>query len=389
MCKEKTPSIEYDDQALQAEVINPFESITPTAPTLTAADPAIVAAAEVAKTQIQLAYFMAVQNPRNRHAAWGKIIEACQRPAFASKAIYNKPVGSSTITGPSIRMAEEIIRHWGNIMVRTQVIYEDDHKRRVTVQAIDLETNNQYIKEIVTNKTVERKFAGKDREILGERKNTNGETIYIVKATDDEMHNKEASMISKAIRNEGLRLIPADVIEDALNTALEVRSKADNEDPDKQLKTLISWFQGLKVDVKALEEWLGHEIKTISPLELESLRGIYRAICDQETSWAAVMEEKLAADPHVQASNHMERTAEKIKQELSEVEVAEQVAAEEPEADLTADELDLMLQYLIDQGLPRQLHNLAKEAIAHESLERKLQVFNYLGGDQDAQEDSE
>ena len=213
---------------------NPFSQSVPDARSMAmvGADPAAIASAEFAKTQLQLAYFMATQKPRDRRASWGKIMEACNRPAFAAKAIYNKPVGGGTISGASVRLAEEIITQWGNILARTQVIFENDKMRRVTVQVIDLETNNQYIKEIVTNKTVERKFAGKDREVVGERLNSNGDTVFIVKATEDELHNKEASAISKAIRNEGLRLIPADVVEDAVNTCLEVRSASDKEDPD-------------------------------------------------------------------------------------------------------------------------------------------------------------
>ena len=41
--------------------------------------------------------------------------------------------------------------------------------------------------------------AKKDREIIGERLNSYNDTVYIVKATDDEITNKEAAQISKAV----------------------------------------------------------------------------------------------------------------------------------------------------------------------------------------------
>ncbi|MBQ7110481.1 MAG: hypothetical protein IJO06_04585 [Thermoguttaceae bacterium] len=37
---------------------------------------------------------------------------ACQRPGLASVAVYVYPRGGSKISGPSIRLAEEIARNW-------------------------------------------------------------------------------------------------------------------------------------------------------------------------------------------------------------------------------------------------------------------------------------
>lgn len=254
-------------------------------------DPAAIAAAEAAKSRLQAAYQMALYQPRNVEQARQNLLAACRRPAFAEKAEYNKPVGGSSIVGPSIRFAETAIREWGNILSDISVVYEDDSTRRIRVNMIDLQTNSQFTKELSIRKTVERRFA-KDREVLGERENSRGEVVYIVRATDDEIANKEAAMISKAVRNEGLRLIPSDIIDEALETARETLRSQIKDDPSKHRRKVIDAFAGIGVKVASLEKYLGHEIDSCSPGEIAELRNIYGSIKDGEASWNDYLELK-------------------------------------------------------------------------------------------------
>ncbi len=247
-------------------------------------DPAAVAAAEAAKARIQSAYIMALQKPRDYDQARDNILRACKRPAFAEKVEFSKPIGGKSIKGPSIRFAELALREWGNILSDTQVLYEDENVRRSRVLVVDLETNASFSKEIQVIKTIERKNQA-DREVISERKNTKGEMVYVVRATDDELHNKEAALISKALRNEGLRLIPSDIIDEAIDTAKETVRNRDKSDPDAAKKKLLDAFSEINVRPTDLEKYLKHKTDKISPKELEELRAIYRAIKDGESTW--------------------------------------------------------------------------------------------------------
>lgn len=258
---------------------------------LNLADPAAIAAAETAKTKLQAAFQMALYQPRNVEQARQNLLSACRRPKFAEKAEYSKPVGGSKITGPSIRFAETAIREWGNILSDISVVFEDSTSRRIRVNMIDLQTNSQFTKELSISKTVERKFA-KDREVVGERENSHGERVFIVKATDDEIANKEAAMISKAVRNEGLRLIPSDIIDEALETARETLQKQIKDDPSAHRRKVIDAFASLGIKVASLEKFLGHEMDTCSPAEIADLRNIFGSLKDGEASWADYMELK-------------------------------------------------------------------------------------------------
>ena len=247
-------------------------------------DPGSVAAAESVKARIQSAYVMAMQVPRNEEQSRARILEACKRPEFAERTEYSKPVSGNRIVGPSIRFAELAVREWGNVMTETQVAYEDDLVRRVKITLIDLQSNTTFSKEIQVSKTVERKN-DKGREVVGQRVNTYGKPVFIVKATDDEIHNKEAALISKVIRNEGLRLIPSDIVDEAIMVARKTLQNRDAKDPKAGKRRVLDAFVSIGVQPKDIEKYLGHSLDTLSPTELQDLRGIYQAINGGEASW--------------------------------------------------------------------------------------------------------
>jgi len=252
---------------------------------LTTTDPSAIAAGEAARARIQSAYIIAMNKPRNEDQARDRILEACKRPAFAERVEFSKPVSNRNIKGPSIRFAELALREWENVMADTQILYEDDKVRRVRVSVLDLETNAQFCKEIQIRKTVERKKP-EGHEVISERVNTKGETVYIVIATDDEFHNKEAALISKALRNEGLRVIPSDITDEALETARQTLAARDAKDPKAAKKKVLDTLSSIGIKPKDVERYLKHSIDTISPAELENLRGIYTAIKEGSASWA-------------------------------------------------------------------------------------------------------
>lgn len=248
-------------------------------------DPGAIAAAESVKARIQSAYVMAMQRPRSEEQSRARILQACKDPRFAKLAEYSKPVGGQKIVGPSVRLAELCVREWGNIMSDVQVVFEDDTVRRVKVTLLDLQTNASFSKEVQIKKTVERKN-GQGREIVGERTNTYGDKVFIVLSTDDELHNKEAALISKIIRNEGLRLIPSDIVDEARAVAKKALHDRDAKDPAAAKKAVLDSFMTIGVQPKNLEAYMGHSLDTVSPAELQDLRAVYQAIQSGEATWA-------------------------------------------------------------------------------------------------------
>ena len=255
------------------------------------ASPAALAAAEAAKARIQSAYTLALHRPRNVDQSRERILAACKRPRFAEKVEYSKPQGKSHIKGPSVRLAELALREWGNVLIDIQTVHEDESVRRIKVYITDMETNTTFSKEITVAKTVERKSKA-GREVVSDRTNSYGETVYVVIATDDELATKEAALVSKVVRNEGLRIIPQDIVEEALDVARETLSKGAKDDPEGERRKILDAFAGLGIKPKDLALYLGHGTERIDPSEILELRKVYQAIRDGESKWADYLPEK-------------------------------------------------------------------------------------------------
>lgn len=277
-------------------------------------DPAAVAAAEEAKALVQAAYTMAMHKPRNFMQARQRILDACKRPSFAASVEYAKPVGGQTIKGPSIRFAELAVQQWGNIRVDTTTTFENEEFRKIRVQVLDLETNACFGRVVTVNKTVERSNP-KGREVLRQRINTNGNPVYIIRSTEDELATKEAAAISKIVRNEGLRLIPQDIIEEALEVAREAR-RGNVDDPQEQIRRLCDAFASLRISPDDLTEYLGCTPDKASPSQVDDLRGIYNAIKAGEAKWSDYLQrdEEKAASASTETANRLKNNLAKAKE---------------------------------------------------------------------------
>lgn len=264
------------------------------------AETTATAMAERQKAMVQARAIVAMQRPRNTDDAAARILRHCKRPGFAAVAEYARPVGKQQneqtgaweqkiAKGPSIRLIETAIQEWHNLDIKMPVVFDDAEKRIVEVSVLDLERNTAYSTEITISKRIERKSLKRGQKALGERVNSYGDTVYIVEASDDEVNVKQKAMESKAVRELGRRLLPGDVIEDAIHTARETVANADAQDPDAAKKRMISAFGDVNVYPKDLAAYLGHALDTISPAELTEMRSYFTAIRDGETTWAAIV----------------------------------------------------------------------------------------------------
>jgi hypothetical protein len=249
--------------------------------------------AEQAKAAVQARYIMAMKNPRDWDVVRQRLLKDCERPSFAGVARYSKPVGTTTVTGPSIRFVEAALKVMGNVMPEQVVLYDDRQKRIIRVTVTDLEANLTYSKEILLEKTVERKQLKPGQTPLGSRINSRGERVYLVEATEDDLLNKEAALTSKAMRQLGLRIVPGDLVDECMETVLATIKRKAAEDPDAEKKAIIDAFDDLGVRVTDLKEYLGVEnLDTLTPKDLVNLRAVFQALRDGETNWREIMEQR-------------------------------------------------------------------------------------------------
>jgi hypothetical protein len=253
---------------------------------------ATTAMAAQAKANVEARFILALQRPRDIDTVRVKLLKECKRPGFAQVARYSKPVGGQRIEGASIRFAEAALRLMGNVLPETSVIYDDNQKRIVRVSVTDLETNLTYSSDVSVEKTVERSFIKDGQVPLSTRKNSNGKPVYLMPATEDDIANKVNANVSKALRGHALRILPGDILEEAMEQCLKTLNSEAAADPDRERKKIADAFASLRVMPNHLAEYLGHAIDTCAPSELVELRALYQAIKDGETTWHAAVEQK-------------------------------------------------------------------------------------------------
>ena len=282
---------------------------------MSASENAAVAMAAKQKAIVEAKYMMALARPRDYDKVRQDMLKDASRPNFANVAIYHKPVGKG-VEGPSIRFVECALRNMRNIDTNADTISEDDERRIIRVSVTDLESNDSYSQEITVTKTVERSKLPQGEKPIRVRTNSYGKPVYILHGTDDDILNKQNALVSKAIRTLGLRHVPGEIVDEALQIVRKTMATQDAADPDAAKNRLIDAFAQLGVAVESLKEYVGHELSALDPNELQTLRAIYSAIKDGETSWKAVMDDKAEKDAEAkQATKNGKVAAAKPKQE--------------------------------------------------------------------------
>lgn len=263
--------------------------------------PATVNAETLAKREqslLQGKLWAARQFPRNIETVETRLLHECKRPRLAEIARYSLPRGEKKVEGWTIRFAEQAMRLFGNVEVRTLIISEDRDLRVIEVQIVDYETMVSESRQLTVSKTIERKQLKRGDEPVAERKNvTTGEVIYVVPATEADMLAKQNGIISRSKRNLILELMPPDVLYACERQVLATITDTAKSDPDASKRRMLEKFAEIGVTPAQLQVYLGFPIadlanKLISGNKAAELLSLYEAIKGGETSWAQVMEGK-------------------------------------------------------------------------------------------------
>lgn len=278
---------------MSSQALSVRQSFSETHQEFAVVETASTAIAAQAKAMVESRYLMAMRNPRNWDQVRLDLLSECKRPAFANNksAYYKKPIGQG-VEGLGIRFVEVALRCMKNVLIETNMIFEDDQKEIHRVSVTDLESNVTYPLDVKVTKTVERSKPSDDGSYISMRKNSYGKVTYTVPAQDDDLLNKRGAMISKAVRTLGLRIIPGDLCDEAEEIIKKIRLNNAAQDPGAERKRIVDAFADIGVKAVDLVAYLGHPIEQCSPAQLVDLRGIYGAIKDGEATWKTVMDNK-------------------------------------------------------------------------------------------------
>jgi hypothetical protein len=267
----------------KAELVTKQEHVRSDGEIVPVVDRSIAAASMAAVTESRTMLGMAKEFPRNEFDAFQKIISSCRRPSFAEGVSYVFPRGGKPIAGPSVKLAREMARVWGNIQYGLEVIKDTETDRHIRAWAWDMETNAKVFSEDSFKKLIQRK----DYETK--------ETRWVEPDERDlrELMNRRGAIL---IRNCILQLMPPDYVDDAVLTAQETITNRAAKDPDGERKRIAASFVDLGVPVSEIEEWAGVKFAQLTPKHITDLRSIYASIRDGNSRWSDYMKTKPKED---------------------------------------------------------------------------------------------
>ena len=192
---------------------------------------------------------------------------ACQRIEFAEKATYTYPRSGQTISGASIRLAEELARCWGNMDYGIKELSTSNGETEMLAYAWDLETNtrsSQNFKVKHVRSTKSGTYALTDQRDIYENNANNG---------------------GRRLRARILAILPPDLVSAALEeckrTIAQGKSGNGSNIPfTDRVRNMVLAFANIGISKELIERRLGHSIDNVTPDQLSEYRGILNSLKD-------------------------------------------------------------------------------------------------------------
>ena len=211
-------------------------------------------------TEAQGKLLLAKQFPRDETAAYQKLMSSCKRPTLAQHAVYAFPRGKEQVSGPSIRLAEEIARLYGNLEYGIRELSNVNGESEMEAFAWDLETN------VVSSQKFkvkhERKAYGKMQTLTDTR----------------DIYELTANMGARRLRARLLAILPPEFVEAAVEECRKTIQGNNDAPIADRVRAMLTHFSKYSVTQEMIEARIGHSIDTVDLTELTDLIGIFNSI---------------------------------------------------------------------------------------------------------------
>lgn len=252
-------STEISSAQRQPSADNPFAS-RQLAGHVSAGAVAIEQERAIAEAQGKLV--IAKRFPRDQAEAYQRVMDSCSRIGLAEEAIYSFPRGRETVSGPSIRLAEELARCWGNIDYGLRELSRRAGESEMEAYAWDLETNTS------TSQKFTVKHVRDTRQ--GRQDLTDERDIYEIGANQG----------ARRLRARLLAILPPDLVDAAVSRCRATQSGKSEMPMTDRVRALVDGFAGIGVTAALIEKRVGKKLDELLPDELVDLRAVYKSIKD-------------------------------------------------------------------------------------------------------------
>lgn len=221
---------------------------------------AVESSRAVAEAQGKL--LIAKRFPRDETMAYTKVINACKRKSLAEKAMYSYPRSGSTISGASIRLAEELARCWGNIDFGIKELSQKDGESEMQAYCWDMETNTLSSQTFVVPHIRDTKNGA--QKLISQR----------------DIYENNANMAGRRLRARILAVIPPDLVEAAIEECRKTLAGNNDVPIADRIRKMAVAFEKFGVKASVIEKRLGRKLETMTADDLSEYIGIYNSLRD-------------------------------------------------------------------------------------------------------------
>lgn len=240
---------------------------------------------------------LATRFPRNEQHAEVAMLRACNRTSLAERAEYALPRGrEKSVVGPSVHLARELARIWGNITHGVVEISRnpDAGQSELMAYAWDVESNTRSARTFIVPHTRDKatwdKTGGKPR-----RTGTTSELIE----TQQDITNQNNSVAARQLRETIFSVLPTWFCEDAI-TACRATLASNDGGPrsatmingpapaagafPNRVDAAVRTFADHGITVVQLEQWSELPLSRWTEDTLGNVRVLYRSLQNGDIS---------------------------------------------------------------------------------------------------------
>lgn len=212
-----------------------------------------------AVAEVQAAVLVAQQVPRDVELARQTMEESCGLLAVADRAFYSVPNRGN---GPSVHLARELARTWGNIDYGVRELRRDDEAGESEIQAFawDQQTNTRTTRTFIAPHA---RMKGRNRQAL-----TDLGDIYL----------SNQNVGARAVRECIFAVLPSWFTEEAQTRCRATLEHGEGEPLESRIPKMVAAFAKIGVSVGRIEEKIGRKQADWLASDLAQMKIAYTSV---------------------------------------------------------------------------------------------------------------
>ena len=244
--------------------------------------------------EVEARVIVAQRLPRDEHQALASMRQSCSMLALADSAFFSYPRGGKDVTGPTIKLARELARIWGNVDAGISELRRDDEGgySELMAWAWDYQTNYRVSHTFVVPHRRDRNRDGRY------------DPVQLVELRD--IYENNSNMGNRRLRECIFGVLPSWFADEAKSLCADTVKNTEGGEktlPQRRADAVKLFETEWNVTVRQLSDALGRGVNEWTVFDLSKLRDIRRQLVD-----GSITVEEAFAPPPVTADEVRKRS---------------------------------------------------------------------------------